>query len=328
MSTLISSVQRALHVSESGFLDSTTQSAIKNFQMRVSLRPTGELDDNTIKKLKTHASLNISETADTTAIGTYEMNPNEIDYNESMNYTSDMFETLYTNNIDIKKRYLDADEYVNEYTPKSMIFLHHTAGWNDPYHTIKWWNDDARGRIATEFVIGGINFETDEAKHDGVIVQAFPEGNWAYHLGGAKRHGITSKMVKESVGIEICNFGWLTERYGKYYTYTGNEVPSKYVTKLDKPFRGYEYWHSYTDKQLKSLEGLIKHLGRKYNIDITRGIKEELAIGFDKHHAFEYKDSFMLYPAPGLYSHTNVRKDKSDVYPHPKLISMLENLYY
>ena len=35
------------------------------------------------------------------------------------------------------------------------IFLHHTAGWHNPYNQIDQWDKDSRGCISTEFVIGG-----------------------------------------------------------------------------------------------------------------------------------------------------------------------------
>ena len=36
------------------------------------------------------------------------------------------------------------------------LFLHHTAGNENPMACVDMWNDDTRGRIATEFVVGGV----------------------------------------------------------------------------------------------------------------------------------------------------------------------------
>jgi hypothetical protein len=41
--------------------------------------------------------------------------------------------------------------------------------------------------------------------------------------------------------------------------------------------------------------------------------------------AFEYQP-LANEGGEGIWSHTNFRKDKSDVYPHPKLIEMLKSL--
>lgn len=329
-SNVIKKIQTALNISQTGFLDEPTKAAIRNFQMTAGVKATGLIDDDTLDKLSTRTSfVNDGQETDQSAIGTYDSDPyTELYDNEAyadFSFSSDLFES---NSAGVKPYHLDQGQYVDEITNKKMIFLHHTAGWENPYKTIKWWNNDQRGRVGTEYVIGGINFRTDNKKYDGTILRAFPEGNWIYHLGGYKRHGITPEMVKESIGIEICNFGWLTEKFGKYYTYTGTEVPEKYVTKLDKPFRGYEYWHSYSDAQIKALEKLLRYLSYTYHIDLTRGLREELIMTYDKHTAFEYNEDFMRYPKPGIWSHTTVRKDKTDVYPHPKLISMLEKLHY
>ena len=42
--------------------------------------------------------------------------------------------------------------------------------------------------------------------------------------------------------------------------------------------------------------------------------------------AFEYQPLANEGGSEGIWSHTNFRKDKSDVYPHPKLIEMLQSL--
>ena len=74
-------------------------------------------------------------------------------------------------------------------------------------------------------------------------------------------------LDKISIGIEICNWGQLTlKKDGKFYNYVNREVTD--VIKLDKPFKGYSYWHNYTDSQITSLKALLLHLKGKYNIDL------------------------------------------------------------
>ncbi len=118
---------------------------------------------------------------------------------------------------------------------------------------------------------------------------------------------------KISIGIEVCNWGQLTlKKDGKYYNYVNREVTD--VIKLDKAFKGYLYWHNYTDAQIASLKVLLLHLKAKYNIDLT------------------YNDDIWaiskraLLGVNGVFTHNSIRKDKVDMYPHPKLIEMLKSL--
>jgi len=327
-SKVISNVQEALTLEKSGFLDETTSSAIKNFQMRVGLKPDGMLNEKTLSKLEAMTTFTSNDEVTDVAIGTYELDPLEemLANYEDYDYSTDLFESL---DVNIKNQFLDDGEFVREHTHKTTIFLHHTSGWENPYATIKWWNQDDRGRIGTAYVIGGINFKTGQTKYNGKIIRAFDDNYWAYHLGSYRRHKITPELVKGSIGIEICNFGWLTEKYGNFYTYTGQEVPRDHVIELDKEFRGYKFWHNYTDEQIESTRKLIRHLGSKFGINIAMGLKEKLMMSsWDKHEAFELDTELLNYNKPGVWSHSNVRKDKTDIYPHPKMIKMLENLYY
>src|SRR5690554_8194344 len=61
-----------------------------------------------------------------------------------------------------------------------------------------------------------------------------------------------------------------------YFTYVGQEVDPEQVEELSEPFRGYSFYHKYSDKQLQSLKKLLQHLGNKHNIDIR---SEERRVG-------------------------------------------------
>ena len=73
----------------------------------------------------------------------------------------EVYETEYTtkDGLVIDKAYLDKDEYVRDYGKIEPLgfFIHHTAGWDNPYNTINSWNKDKRGRVATQYCIGGTN---------------------------------------------------------------------------------------------------------------------------------------------------------------------------
>jgi hypothetical protein len=92
--------------------------------------------------------------------------------------TTDNSEKIYTteSGLQIEQYFLPRGEYLDGPTKKEYFFLHHTAGWHNPYKVIDSWGRDSRGRIATEFVIGGQSIKGNDDKYDGTTLQAFPEG--------------------------------------------------------------------------------------------------------------------------------------------------------
>ena len=74
-----------------------------------------------------------------------------------------------------------------------------------PISNVDHWSGDNRGRIATEFVIGGPSICNDDFQYDGTIVRCLPDGAYACTLVETDR----IEMHLNSVGIEVCNFGYL-----------------------------------------------------------------------------------------------------------------------
>ena len=232
--------------------------------------------------------------------------------------TTDASENVYTteNGLIVNRHYMPSDEYCPGPIKAEWLFLHHTAGWHNPYKTINSWAGDTRGRIATEFVLGGQSIKGDDDKYDGVMVQAFPEGNWGYHLG---KNG-SQTMHKNSVAIEVCNFGYVVN--GK--AYQGTTVAESQIVTLSKPFRGHSTWHRYSDAQIEALKKWILWIGERDGIDIRAGlpalIKEK---GAD---AFEWNEDAYYGRVKGTWTHTNTRKDKVDMFPQQELMDMLVSL--
>lgn len=319
MNPRIKELQHLLSIELTGFLDELTKSALKNLQLRYGLFPSGVLDEPTIERIKNRHSIDLKSIPenDKSDISTNYIKEEDI---VIPNISSDLSELVTSSNI--KEYKLSSGQFINSSTKKNLIFIHHTAGNADPYGVIKDWNTDSRGAIGTHYVIGGPNAKTGDSKFDGEIVRAIDDNYYAYHLGGS----LPSKLTTESIGIEICNFGYLTEKNGKFYTYVNTEVHPSQVVKLDKPFRGYTAWHKYSDKQIDALINLLKMLAKKHNIDIKKGLAAE----------FKAKDAFtalglnqMLMSGSnyvGVWSHTNVRSDKFDIYPYKPLIDKLKNL--
>ena len=219
--------------------------------------------------------------------------------------------------LDIDEYYLPKGEYLNGDYKNDYIVLHHTAGGANPRAVVDCWGKDSLGKVATEFIVGGQNCNTGNTRYDGQIVRAIPEGCQGYHLGASG----SSYMNTHSVGIEMCNFGYVDN--GK--TYTGATVNPEQIVSLNVPFRGYLHWHKYSDEQLKVVRDLLLYIADRDNIDLHDGlykwIKSEGAIKAFDYHVDAYKGN-----VKGLLTHTNIRKDKFDCSPQPNLVDMIMSL--
>lgn len=209
---------------------------------------------------------------------------------------------------EIKQVRLKDNQYFAEASPKTQIYLHHTAGNGNAEGVSRYWNGND-SRIATAFIIG----------ENGTIVQCFSSKHWAWHLGidqedFARNGAKYSNLNKLSVGIEVCNWGYLKKKGDKYYNYAGGVVNPSYVTELETPYKGYKYWYKYSDAQIESLRQLVVYLCDTY--DIPKDYRSEIW-AIDKE-AFKGNK--------GIFTHNSVRKDKSDMYPCPRVIEMLKNL--
>ena len=232
--------------------------------------------------------------------------------------STDNSEKIYTteNGLTIEQYFLPADEYMAGPTKKEYCFLHHTAGWHKPKPIVDSWGRDSRGKVATEFVLGGQSVKGNDTKYDGKMIQCIPEGGYGWHLGkNGSRH-----MHTHSVGIEVCNFGYIKD--GK--TYAGTTAAESEIVKLKKPFRGYVEWHRYSDKQIEALRLWILHIAERDSIDVRKGLVEEIKTkGAD---GFEFNEDAFYGKIKGMWTHTNTRKDKFDMFPQQELLDMLVSL--
>ena len=217
----------------------------------------------------------------------------------------------------IKQVPFSESQYYKEVTEKKQIVLHHTAGNSSGIATIQNWNTDDRGRIATCVTISGPG---NKQSPDGEICQAYSSNYWAYHLGIKQEvfraHKLPQIAIdKHAIGIEICNWGQLEKVGDKYINYVDREVPADQVTKLDTPYKGYTYFHRYSDAQIESVKNLLIYWRDQYKINLT----------FNYDQCFTVNNT-ALTGVNGLYTHNSYRKDKVDIYPCPRMISMLKTL--
>ena len=215
--------------------------------------------------------------------------------------------------MNITQHPLPPEQYLPTKTDKIQVVLHHTAGGSNPVQVVDTWAADP-SRIATPYVIGGMSTKGD-AQYDGVVVKAFDPECDAFHLGEV--HGGPANITRSTFGIEICNWGYLTESNGQYITYTGRAVPADQVVDLGFAWRGYQYWHAYTDAQIATLHDLlIALIQKRFKWDYTAKTWDVSSFEFDP----------AKFSADRIGTHVNYRQDKTDCSCQPKLIAMLNGL--
>jgi len=196
---------------------------------------------------------------------------------------------------------LDSNQYFKEKQFKNQIVIHHTAGGSNAANVIHGWNFNPI-QVGTAFVIDG----------KGEVFKAFEPEYWAYHLG--LKHSSNLKLNKASIGIELCNWGQLIKKDGKYWNYVNKEVSESEVVQLPNKFRGFEFYHKYNDLQIESLRKLLLELAAKFAINKEYNgdmwdISQNALNGYN-----------------GIYTHVSYRSDKNDCSPQFNLIEMLKNL--
>ena len=283
----VKQIQKALGVKADGIFGRGTEEAVKKFQKENGLYVDGVVGKKTLEKLM-------------------------------LNMDTDLTPIVKPGNtLDIKNYYLPRNEYLNGKYKNEYIILHHTAGWDDPKQVIDCWGRDSLGRVATEFVVGGQRCTDGRNIYDGQIYRSYPEGNQAYHIGSSG----SSYMNTHSVGIELCNMGWVLNNK----TYTNALVRADQIVRLKEPFRGYVCWHKYSDKQLQALRELLLYISKRDNIDLHKGIYQWIKLeGASK--AFDFHQDAYNGKTRGLVTHANIRKDKFDVSPQPELVDMILTL--
>lgn len=292
----VKAVQEFLGLAADGIFGKGTEQAVRDFQKLNGLGADGLVGKGT------WAAMGLN---DTDATGQEESDAPDI-YSKNKVTKGDLEYVEY---------FMPEDEYKHGPVNYEYLFLHHTAGWHNPYKCVEYWDMD-NGTIATEWVMGGPSVKGNDEKYDGELLQCFPEGNYAWHLG---KNG-SQHMHVHSVGIEICNFGYVVN--GK--TYAGTQVADSQIVTLKEEFRGHKTWHRYSDKQIQQLEKWMKFIGERDGIDIRAGlpalIKEKGAA------AFEFNEDAYYGKVKGVWTHTNTRKDKFDLFPQQELLDMLVSL--
>lgn len=205
---------------------------------------------------------------------------------------------------------LPSEQYIKQNSKKDKIFIHFTAGSYNAERVIRYWDSNV-DKIATSYVIAG----PGKNSIDGEIFETFDPNFWAFHLGVKNSKG---KLDKSSIGIEICSYGPIKlGSDGKYYTYVNSILDASEVIKLEKPHRGYIYYHKFSDKQMENLEKLLKYLVKRFDIKVQDNFNSSW---------FEYNEELVKNNNPGIWGHVSCRKDKFDPYVDERLLKILNDL--
>lgn len=139
---------------------------------------------------------------------------------------------------------------------------------------------------------------------DGTVTQMADFNIITWHAGRSEYKG-RDKFNNLSIGIEIVNSGPITEKGGRYYDVYNNEYPASQVVKAKHRFNPNfaDYWHKYTDIQLKVVKEICELLKANYGIKYILG-HEEISVGrkHDPGPAYpldEMRDSVLLGPVAG-----------------------------
>ncbi|WP_405209321.1 N-acetylmuramoyl-L-alanine amidase [Aquimarina sp. LLG6339-5] len=193
----------------------------------------------------------------------------------------------------------DSSFYVQEKHTKKQIVLHYTAGYlkGDVAALSR-----PNYRVSVPFIIA----------RNGTILNMWSSAYWAYHLG-SKAVGGNTKGGKRTIGIEMSNIGFL-KRIGDQLVTVYNDTDvychiseTKFYRKLDIPFRGEQYFATFTAKQYKSLLVLLRYLTSEYDIPTT-------LLSEDKRYDIVAEEDLVNFR--GITSHVNYRSSgKWDIGP-------------
>lgn len=217
---------------------------------------------------------------------------------------------------------------------KRQLYFHFTVSGFGTKGDIEWWRQDPR-KVAVCIIVD----------YDGIPHQLFGMRFWAHHLGVPEqafvKHLDEKDIVKDkkgrilnnlhlnrqSIGIELDTWGALMEVDGKYYPVRWNRDAGKYnadlrvkpipksnVLSLPNGYRGFKFFEKFSDKQIETARNICYYVNEKFGIPLTYNER-----------MFDVTKEALL-GTPGIWSHTSVRSDKSDIMPQPEFIQMLKSL--
>ncbi len=194
-----------------------------------------------------------------------------------------------------------AGNFYKETYTKRQIIWHHSAGWDDARGMYDWWRQDGAYHVAT--AIGIVDA--------GTVFRGYDEQFWAHHIG--MQHPLNVLRNQQSVAVEICNWGALTETPEGLKTWAGAIVPKNKAIELN--YKGIKYYETYTDAEIESLKRWTLLNALRFDIPVAYREADMWAVSKNG-----------IEGVAGIYTHNSFISWKSDVSPQPKLIAMAKKL--
>lgn len=267
-----------------GHFGNRTLRSLKAFQKKFGLIVDGVAAQKTISTIRAAQKRTSKEEKNSKHAKNYEDLYIDVNYNQSI------------------------EQFIKQTTHKDKIFIHHTVSGPNAKSVIKYWDKNIN-TTSVPFVISGRGVE------DGKIYEAFNPDYWSYHLG---IKGSKGRLDRSSIGIQLCSWGNLEKVGEKFLNIYGGEVHPSEVYTLETKWNGNFYYHSYSEKQLESLESLLNWIIKEYKIKVQDvNFSEDWAV---------YRDDLITSGTPGVWTHANVRKDKDNVYPDKRLFEILNRI--
>ncbi|PKQ69921.1 MULTISPECIES: N-acetylmuramoyl-L-alanine amidase [Raineya] len=211
------------------------------------------------------------------------------------------YNALYQKLLNIVELQNFAGHYYKQTYPKNQIVWHHSAGWDNARGMYDWWRQDGVMHVAT--AVGIVD--------DGTLFRGYDESFWAHHIG--MKHLNNLARNQQSVAVEICNWGSLTEKNKKLYSWANVEIPKKKAIALN--YKGYKYYEIYTDSEIKTL---------KY-WTLLNAMRFGIPLAYRESDMWELSQN-AINGVAGIYTHNSYISWKTDVSPQLKLIKMAKEL--
>lgn len=185
-------------------------------------------------------------------------------------------------------------------TKPTQVCLHHTASGAGVDGDRNYWAND-KTQVSTPLIVD----------RDGTAFQLYSSSRWAFALG--LQHAAYRTVEALTISLEIDSWGYLTKKGDKFYSWAGTEVFD--ICDLGYKWRGQQYFHRYTDKQIETTRLLLEHWGVTYGIDLK----------YKGDEVFNLSQNAIYAAKSGVYSHASFRPDKTDCHPQKELIAMLKS---
>ena len=226
--------------------------------------------------------------------------------------------TTEENQVTITSGYPLEDIFYPTPTPKTQIYIHHTAGNQNVKRTIEIWNTRT-DHVSTHYI----------TNNNGEAEQLYIDEYWANHLGvkGStfRNLGLNYRNLnKYSLGIELSAFGGVTLKGGVYKTIYNSTLPESEVAQPlnangePMSYKGYKFYQKYSNTQINNVKNIMTGWMNKYNIPFN--------YNWDELFNPNYLSIKALKGEKGVYTHNSVRTGKQDVFPQKELIEMFKSI--